>query len=283
MQVHRSRTISGAGLGLRRELLSDLQQEKGEDLPDFLEVAPENWMGFGGRHAKQLRWFSERYPMLCHGLSLSIGGPHPINQTFVKQIAQFIKDNQIVAYSEHLSYTNDGGYLYDLLPIPMTESAVRYVAERIEQVQDILGHRLIIENVSTYAMPGAEMSEAEFVGAVLKQADCELLLDVNNVYVNSVNHAYDAYDFIRQMPAERVRYLHMAGHYQEQPDLLIDTHGSPINDPVWQLLQYTYQQMGNKPTLLERDFNIPALPELLGELQQIKRYQQTAGNLAGVT
>lgn len=282
MQVHQGKTISGAGLGLRRELLIDLQQSNSTQLPDFLEIAPENWIGFGGRHAKQLRWFTERYAVLCHGLSLSIGGPHPINHAFVKQIKQFLADHQINAYSEHLSYTNDGGYLYDLLPIPMTESAVRYVAERIQQVQDILGQRLIIENVSTYAMPGAEMSEAEFVLAVLQQADCELLLDVNNVYVNSINHGSDAVDFIRQIPADKISYLHVAGHYQEQPDLLIDTHGSPINDPVWQLLQFTYQQVGNKPTLLERDFNIPALPVLLDELQQIRQYQQKVSNIAGV-
>jgi hypothetical protein len=193
----------------------------------------------------------------------------------VLQIKAFLQRYEIAVYSEHLSFTHDGqGYLYDLLPIPMTEQAVRYVAERIMQVQDVLGQRLVIENVSTYAMPHAQMSEAEFVSAVLEQADCELLLDVNNVYVNHINHGSDPYAFIQAMPPERVRYLHVAGHYAQADDLLIDTHGAEVCDPVWQLLAYTYQQIGSKPTLLERDFHIPALPQLLSEVDQIRAIQQ---------
>ena len=264
--------LTGVGLGLRRELIDAFLLA--EQLPDFIEVAPENWMGFGGRHAKQFAACVERAPLICHGLSLSIGGPHPLNLEFVGQIKQFLKQHGALLYSEHLSYSHDGGYLYDLLPIPMTEAAVRYVAERILKVQDILGQRLVIENVSTYAMPTAEMTEAEFVVAVLKAADCELLLDVNNVYVNSVNHDTDAQTFIRAIPPERVRYLHVAGHQQVSPDLLIDTHGAAIADPVWQLLAYTYQQMGVRPTLLERDFNLPTWLALQQELQQIRQIQQ---------
>ncbi|MHA3115962.1 DUF692 domain-containing protein [Acinetobacter sp. ANC 4635] len=264
--------LTGVGLGLRRELID--ASLLAEQLPDFIEVAPENWMGFGGRHAKQFAACVERAPLICHGLSLSIGGPHPLNLEFVGQIKQFLKQHGALLYSEHLSYSHDGGYLYDLLPIPMTEAAVSYVAERILKVQDILGQRLVIENVSTYAMPAAEMTEAEFVVAVLNAADCELLLDVNNVYVNSVNHGTDAQAFIRAMPPERVRYLHVAGHQQVSPDLLIDTHGAAIADPVWQLLAYTYQQMGVRPTLLERDFNLPTWLELQQELQQIRQIQQ---------
>ncbi|MHA3055900.1 DUF692 domain-containing protein [Acinetobacter sp. ANC 4633] len=264
--------LTGVGLGLRRELIDAFLLA--EQLPDFIEVAPENWMGFGGRHAKQFAACVERAPLICHGLSLSIGGSHPLNLEFVGQIKQFLKQHAALLYSEHLSYSHDGGYLYDLLPIPMTEAAVSYVAERILKVQDILGQRLVIENVSTYAMPVAEMTEAEFVVAVLKAADCELLLDVNNVYVNSVNHGSDAQEFIRAMPPERVRYLHVAGHQQVSPDLLIDTHGAAIADPVWQLLVYTYQQIGVRPTLLERDFNLPAWSVLQQELQQIRQIQQ---------
>ena len=201
--------IAGVGLGLRRELIDDYLQA--EHVPDFIEVAPENWLGLGGRHAKQFAACVERAALFCHGLSLSIGGPHPLNLEFIGQIKQFLKQHQALLYSEHLSYTHDGGYLYDLLPIPMTEEAVDYVAERILKVQDLLGQRLVIENVSTYAMPAAEMTEAEFVCAVLQAADCELLLDVNNVYVNSINHGSDAFGFIRDMPKERIRYLHIAG------------------------------------------------------------------------
>ncbi|MHA3080922.1 HvfB family MNIO-type RiPP peptide maturase [Acinetobacter sp. ANC 5502] len=263
--------LTGVGLGLRRELMDAFLLA--EQLPDFIEVAPENWMGFGGRHAKQFAACVERAPLICHGLSLSIGGPHPLNLEFVGQIKQFLKQHGALLYSEHLSYSHDGGYLYDLLPIPMTKAAVRYVAERILKVQDILGQRLVIENVSTYAMPAAEMTEAEFVRAVLEAADCELLLDVNNVYVNSINHGSDAQAFIRAMPPERVRYLHVAGHQQVSPDLLIDTHGAAITDPVWQLLAYTYQQIGVRPTLLERDFNLPTWLALQQELQQIRKVQ----------
>lgn len=264
--------LAGVGLGLRREFIDTFLSA--ETHPDFIEIAPENWMGFGGRHAKLLAQCVEKAPLLCHGLSLSIGGPHPLNIEFIKQVKTFLQQYQVPIYSEHLSYTHDGGYLYDLLPIPMTEAAVKYVAERILRVQDILGQRLVIENVSTYLMPNAEMTEAEFVREVIEQADCELLLDVNNVYVNSMNHGSDGYAFIQAMPKERIRYLHIAGHEQISENLLIDTHGAEICDPVWELLQYTYQICGVKPTLLERDFNIPSLQQLQYELATIKKIQQ---------
>ena len=264
--------LAGVGLGLRREFINTFLSA--ETHPDFIEIAPENWMGFGGRHAKLLAQCVEKAPLLCHGLSLSIGGPHPLNIEFIKQVKIFLQQYQVPIYSEHLSYTHDGGYLYDLLPIPMTEAAVKYVAERILRVQDILGQRLVIENVSTYLMPNAEMTEAEFVREVIEQADCELLLDVNNVYVNSMNHGSDGYAFIQAMPKERIRYLHIAGHEQISENLLIDTHGAEICDPVWELLQYTYQICGVKPTLLERDFNIPSWQQLEYELATIRKIQQ---------
>lgn len=264
--------LAGVGLGLRREFIDAFLNA--DTHPDFIEVAPENWMGFGGRHAKLLEQCVEKAPLICHGLSLSIGGPHPLNIEFIQQVKNFLQSYQVPIYSEHLSYTHDGGYLYDLLPIPMTEAAVDYVAERILRVQDILGQRLVIENVSTYLMPNAEMREAEFVREVLLKADCELLLDVNNIYVNSINHGSDAYAFIDTMPKDRIRYLHVAGHEQVEKDLLIDTHGAAISDPVWQLLQYSYQVCGVKPTLLERDFNIPSWQQLQNELTNIKKMQQ---------
>lgn len=284
MQQIKSRQPHGAGLGLRRDMLDDLLALPVDQQPDFYEVAPENWLGFGGRHARQLRAFSERVPLVCHGLSLSIGGPHPLNTDFLRQIRQFLDQHQVAVYSEHLSYTGDHGYLYDLLPIPMTDAAVRYVAERVMRAQDILGRRLVLENVSTYAMPSAEMSEADFVRAVVERADCELLLDINNVYVNSVNHGSDARGMITAMPTERIRYLHMAGHYIESDGvdsaaLLIDTHGADVNDAVWDLLEVCYQQHGVKPTLLERDFNLPPLTELLQEVAQIKQMQAKYGQM----
>ena len=272
--------LTGVGLGLRRDFIDSFLNL--ETYPDFIEVAPENWMGFGGRHAKLLEKSAEKSPLTCHGLSLSIGGPHPLNIEFIQQLKIFLNRYQVSTYSEHLSYTNDGGYLYDLLPIPMTEDAVRYVSERILRVQDILGQKLVLENVSTYLMPHAEMSEAEFVAEVTQQADCELLLDVNNVYVNSINHQSDAYEFIKKMPRDRIRYLHIAGHEQVSDDLLIDTHGAAIRDPVWELLQFTYQQHGVKPTLLERDFNIPTWQELRAELAKIERIQKIFNSASSV-
>ena len=263
--------FTGAGLGLRRDFIDTFLQA--DQHPDFIEVAPENWMGFGGRHAKLFAQCLEKSPLVCHGLYLSIGGPHPLNLEFVHRVRDFLKQHQVLTYSEHLSYTNDGGYLYDLLPIPMTEEAVDYVVERILRVQDILGQRLVLENVSTYLMPNAEMNESDFVREVMTRADCELLLDVNNVYVNSKNHQTDAYAFIDAMPKDRIRYLHIAGHEQVSDDLLIDTHGENVCDPVWELLAYTYQTCGVKPTLLERDFNIPTWQQLQHELNIIKDLQ----------
>jgi len=261
-------SVQGAGLGLRRELLLPLQETPLPEI-DFLEVAPENWLRMGGLLGKRFRHFTERYPFVCHGLSLSLGSPSPIDTDFVRSIGEFMQRHQIRAYSEHLSYCSDFGHLYDLLPIPFTEEAVRYVASRIRQVQDILGQRIAVENVSYYAAPAQEMSELDFINAVLSEADCQLLLDVNNIYVNSVNHRYDPYRFLAGLPAERVAWVHIAGHYEEAPDLLVDTHGSAVKTEVWSLLAAAYQQCGVLPTLLERDFNIPGLPELQGELRQI--------------
>ncbi|MDE2421218.1 MAG: DUF692 domain-containing protein [Gammaproteobacteria bacterium] len=276
-QQKNNQILHGAGLGLRRDFMPELKQrlDSGEIInpPDFYEIAPENWIGMGGRHARVLREYTEKYPFACHGLSLSIGGVSPLNIEFLKQIRTFLDTHQISIYSEHLSYTHDSSYLYDLMPIPMTLGAAKYVADRVIQAQEILGRRLILENVSTYAMPAAEMSEAEFICEVIQRADCDLLLDVNNVYVNSINHHSDARALIQAMPPERIRYLHIAGHHQEDATLLIDTHGNDVNHAVWELLQFTYDTIGIRPTLLERDFNIPSLDGLLNEVDQIRHLQ----------
>ena len=262
-----------AGLGLRREIVDDLCRHPTAAI-DFLEIAPENWMNMGGRHRAQLRAVAERYPIICHGLSLSLGGPTPLDTEFLGAGGRFLDESQAPLYSEHLSYCADEGHLYDLLPIPFTDEAVKHTAGRIRQAQDILGRQIAIENISYYAAPGKEMGEAEFVRAVLDEADCLLLLDVNNVHVNSVNHGYDAIDFLRTMPARRIAYLHMAGHMVEPDGLIIDTHGMPVVDPVWKLLAETYATVGVYPTLLERDFNLPPFAELMNEVDMIHRIQQ---------
>lgn len=264
--------VQGAGLGLRRTFMDELLSVENAPV-DFLEVAPENWLEMGGRLGKKLRAFTERYPMLCHGLSLSIGGPTPLDEDFVKRIKTFLDTHQVRLYSEHLSYCSDDGHLYDLMPIPFSEEAVHYVANRIRRVQDILQRRLIIENVSYYAAPGQELDELTFVNAILAEADCDLLLDINNVYVNSINHRYSAKAYIDAIDSKRIAYMHIAGHDNEAADLIVDTHGADVIEPVWDLLAYCYQQHGVKPTLLERDFNIPDLQTLFAEVKQIRGYQ----------
>lgn len=272
----KSYPVTGAGLGLRRALLSPLRSvdpETTSGLVGFMEVAPENWINVGGERGEAFRYFTERFPFVCHGLSLSIGGPTPLDETFIRKLRKFMDEFGIRAYSEHLSYCTDGGHLYDLMPIPFTEEAVHYVAARIRRVQDMLNRRIALENVSYYAAPGAELSEIDFINAVLAEADCDLLLDVNNIHVNSVNHHYDALDFLRKLPGERIAYGHIAGHYNEADDLIVDTHGADVTGDVWDLLGKAYEYFGVFPTLLERDFNIPPVNELFDELRQIKTIQ----------
>ncbi|WP_226663109.1 DUF692 domain-containing protein [Microbulbifer aggregans] len=277
VNTQRQYPVQGAGLGLRRSMM-DESFSPGH--VDFLEVAPENWIGVGGRLGRWLREYTERFPFVIHGLSLSIGSPAPLDETLIRDVKKFMSDHDIRCYSEHLSYCSDHGHLYDLLPIPFTEEAVRYVAKRICRVQDILEQRIAMENVSYYAAPGQEMTELAFLNAVLEEADCDLLLDVNNIYVNAINHRYDPHEFLNALPAERIRYAHIAGHFDEADDLKVDTHGSPVIDPVWQLLESAYDHFGPIPTLLERDFNIPPMPELLAEVERIRQFQYDAASVA---
>ena len=263
---------SSAGIGLRRPLL-DQRIEAPAGAFDFLECAPDNWIGVGGMLAEKLRSLSSRHPLSCHGLSLSLGGPDPLDTNFLQRTRQFLDRHGAVLYSEHLSYCSADGHLYDLLPLPFTDEAVDHVAARIRQVQDVLCRRIAIENVSYYAAPYQALGEIDFVDAVLREADCDLLLDVNNVYVNAINHGYDARAFIAAMPTERIASLHVAGHYDEADDLKVDTHGAAVKDSVWDLLAFAYATHGVRPTLLERDFNFPPLPVLLAEVQRIRDIQ----------
>ena len=267
--------VHGAGLGLRRGLMNQLMADPPSDV-DFMEVAPENWIHVGGKLGKKFRFFTERYPFVLHGLSLSIGAPSPLNEALLRDVRDFMKEHDISFYSEHLSFCGDNGQLYDLMPIPFTEEAVKYVAERIRRAQDILGRRMAVENVSYYTPTDTSLSEIEFTLGVLEEADCDMLLDINNIVVNSINHQYDALEFLHSMPADRIKYFHIAGHYVEAPDLRIDTHGAAVDSQSWQLLEEAYAHFGNVPTLLERDFNFPPMEELLDEVRQIKSMQQVA-------
>jgi len=274
-------TPAGAGLGLRR---GELMRELEAGVPaavGFFEIAPENWIGVGGALGRRLRAFTERHRFALHGLSLSIGSPAPLDEELVTKVGAFMREHGIATYTEHLSYCSDDGHLYDLMPIPFTADAVEHVAARIRRVQDILGQRIGMENVSYYAAPGAEMGELEFLNAVLERADCDLLLDVNNVFVNSINHRYDPRAFLRGVPATRVTAFHVAGHFVEAEDLRVDTHGDEVCEPVWALLEDAYGLFGPKPTLLERDFNIPPLATLSVELERIAALQAEAARPTG--
>ncbi len=269
--------VKNAGLGLRRSFLTEIIETVPENI-SFYEVAPENWIPVGGKLGKQFRAMTEQFDFICHGLSLSIGSTDPLDESFIHDVKNFMQQHQIKFYSEHLSYCSNQGHLYDLMPIPFTSDAVSHVAKRIQRVQDILEQKIAIENVSYYAAPGQEMTEIDFFNAVVEEADCDILIDINNIYVNSVNHGYDAEGFLRAIPSQRIAYAHIAGHYVESDNFLIDTHGAAIIDPVWKLLAKAYEIYGVFPTLLERDFNIPSLDVLLKEVDTIQAIQNAWHN-----
>ncbi len=271
--------VTGAGLGLRRTHLGPLQDQIPEAI-DFFEAAPENWLGVGGRLGNAFERIARQRPLALHGLLLNLGGPDPLDRAFLDRLKRFLAQHEAVVYSDHLSFCAERGQLYELLPIPFTGQAIRHVAARIRQVQDILERRIAIENASYYLSLSREVDELTFINAVLEEADCQLLLDLNNIYVNSVNHAYDAEAFLAGLPGARIAYAHIAGHAVEAPDLLVDTHGAPVIEPVWSLLESAYRRFGVFPTLLERDENIPPLAESLLEVERIRALQARYCNVA---
>lgn len=265
--------LTGAGLGLRRAHLGPFLSEVPAEV-DFLEVAPENWIRVGGRLRDAFEAIAPRRPLACHGLSLNLGGLDPIDEPFVRELGRFLDEHDVVEYGDHLTFSGHEGHFYELLPIPFTAGAVARVADRINRVQDLLGRRITIENASYYCAPGQRLSETEFLNGVLEAADCRLLLDVNNVYVNHVNHAaYDPATFIASLDTDRIAYLHIAGHERVADDLAIDTHGEPVPDPVYEILRETYRRHGVLPTLLERDVNLPPIEESLAEMAAIRAIQ----------
>lgn len=265
---------ANTGLGLRRENLTDFRTHPLPASIDFLEIAPENWMRMGGYRKDVFQFLTQHYPFFCHGLSLSLGSPAPLDEDFLHELKVFLDTYQIKTYSEHLSFCSDEkGMLLDLIPMPFTEEAVTYLSERIKRVQDILERKIAVENISYYTTLSQDLSEIEFTNAVLDTSGCDLLLDVNNVYVNSVNHQYDPEKFLSQLNPAKIRYFHIAGH-DSTGKTIIDTHGEPVIKPVWDLLAKAYQRFGIRPTVLERDNNVPALSELLHEIDHLNRIQQ---------
>jgi len=271
----------GAGLGLRLGMLGELFEADEPHIPvevGFFEIAPENWMQVGGARGDALRRLTERHTFVGHGLALDLAGYAPLDTAHLRAIRQFLDRHHIGLYTEHLSFARDGGHVHELWPVPRTEAAVSHVAMRIQMAQDELGQRIGIENASTYVgTPLDVMTDDDFVVAVVQAADCDLHLDVNNVYVNAVNHGHDPYawiDHIARSIPRRVVYLHIAGHQRVAEDFIVDTHGGPIAPPVWHLLAHTYARLGVKPTLLERDFEIPPIDELLPDLRFIRKLQE---------
>ncbi len=265
----------GVGLGLRYAFAEEvIEREEG---PQWFEIAPENWMGRGGFFRATLDKIRERFPLVCHGLSLSLGSPDPLNVQFLKEIKTFLRDFEIEVYSDHLSFSSLGGsYLHDLFPLPFTEDMVRHVSSKIMEVQDILGIPLLVENITYYSRLPGDMEEWEFINAVLSESGAYLLLDVNNVYVNSVNHGYDPYEFVDRLDLSRVAYIHIAGHERSER-ILIDTHGSQVAREVYRLLEHTLERKGSVPVLLERDNNIPEYPVLLKEVESVRRVCERVG------
>lgn len=265
------------GLGFRKEIAQEIINLEGDHCPAFVEVAPENWIDLGGYWAQVLKQVSEKYPITTHGLSLSIGSPDPLDWGFIKKIKSFLKEYDIKIYSEHLSYSHsNNAHLFDLLPIPFREDAVKHIVQRIKEVQDFLEMPIALENVSYYTPVGAEMSEEEFISAIATESNCNLLLDVNNVYVNAFNHKYDAKNFIASLPLNHVTYVHMAGHEQVSPDLIIDTHGQNIIPSVFELYEWTINRISDVPVLLERDFNFPDFDVIINEMSTLEKIASNA-------
>ena len=293
--------LQGAGLGYRRDLADDFLNLSSNNAIQFMEVAPENWVKMGGAARYKFDQATERYPLAVHGLSLSLGGQAPLDRELLKNTKALMTQYNSTFFSEHLSYCECEGHLYDLLPMPFTEEAVKHVAQRIRYVQDFLGLQISLENTSYYLhSPTSTMNEVEFLNAIAQEADCGIHLDVNNIYVNGVNHGLlDPYVFLDQVDVKRVNYIHIAGHdeehsaaqvvedlegesfnkikgaYRHLPELLIDTHGEAVKGTVWDLLEYAYQRLPViPPTLLERDFNFPPFAELYAEVEHIAQLHQ---------
>lgn len=260
--------LKGCGLGLRSDFLLDVSSSDFQ--PDWWEVTPENWMHMPKTYEKAFEEAVFSRPTVAHGLSLSIGSVDKLNKKFVKQIKTFLDRYGIEYYSEHLSFSSlDGKQSYELLPIPMTKKMVNIVSDRVKEVEDIIQRNLILENATYYYVPYAEMREVDFINEVLDKSGAKMLLDVNNVFVNSVNHTFKAKKFIDEIDKSKVAYMHMAGHYFDQEaNMKIDSHGMPICSGVWKLLKYTLKQV-DTPVMIERDNNIPPLEVLEKEYIQM--------------
>lgn len=260
----------GFGLGLRREHYA-IATAGAVDGVDWFEVITENFLVEGGNPRRVLREVREHTPVVLHGVSLSIGSIDPLDETYLAGVAALCRELSPAFVSDHLCWTGLGGHnTHDLLPLPYTEEALAHVAGRVAAVQERLGRRILLENPSTYAaFAGATLSEAAFLAEVAQRADCGILLDINNVFVSCANHGWDPAAYLAAIPAERVGYLHLAGH-SSNGTLLVDTHDTPVRDEVWSLYEAAVGRFGPLPVCLERDDNVPSLDELRAELSRAR-------------
>ena len=261
--------IQGFGLGLRTDHYSDFVTAAQK--VDWLEIISENYMVDGGKPLHFLDRIRQDYPMVMHGVSLSIGSTDPLDDDYLRMLKSLARRVEPAWVSDHLCWTGtDSLNLHDLMPLPYTEATLRHLVPRVAQVQDVLGLPFLLENVSSYvSYRSDEMKEWEFIGELAARSGCELLLDVNNVYVSSVNHGFDPQVFIDAIPVAAVRQIHLAGH-EDHGNYIIDTHDHPICDAVWDLYAYTLRRFGAVPTMIERDDNIPCLDELVDELDAVR-------------
>lgn len=269
LDIKKGLPVVGVGLGLRREIADETIDCTNEI--DWLEFVPENYMRLGGLAKDRLETALGQFPLISHGVNLSIGSTDDLNQDYLSALKALLDRVDSPWWSDHLCFTSIGGaYMHDLLPLPFTKEAVRHIAERIKRVQDYIERPFLIENISFYMnMPGAEMTDAQFLAEVVEKADCGLLLDVNNIYVNSVNHGFDPVEYLKQIPVERTVQMHVAGH-KRIGEYIIDTHGAALIEPVYQLLQWVLERTTVHGVLLERDQNFPAFDELIQELRTIR-------------
>ncbi len=262
----------GTGLGLRREHFGSLLNHLPPELSWF-EVAPENYMEIGGPTYRDFCRLSEKLPVVAHSVSISLGSLDPLNRSFLQKLKKFIRQHKIPLASDHICFSSLHGVQFDdLLPLPMTWEAIKHTSKRIRQVQDILEVPFAVENISYYAPASApEMKEEDFISAIIQESGAWLLLDVNNVYVNSVNHGFDTQAYLKRLPLDRIAYVHIAGHRQKRKNFILDTHASEIVTPVWKLLEETASKVEIPAIMIERDGNIPPLEDLIRELNQVRR------------
>ncbi|MBX3653736.1 MAG: DUF692 domain-containing protein [Ramlibacter sp.] len=259
----------GFGLGLRTVHYDEILN--GHPRVDWFEAVTENYLVPGGKPLRMLERIRERYPVVLHGVSMSIGGTDPLDMDYLRQHKALTQRIEPAWVSDHLCWTGVAGRnLHDLMPLPYTAEAVRHVADRVARVQDFLGRRILLENVSSYmTYASSEMDEWEFLAAIATEADCEILLDINNIYVSAFNHGFDAVTYLERIPANRVRQFHLAGH-DHCGDVIIDTHDAPVVREVWDLYAAAVRRFGPVATMIERDANIPPLAELVAELDEAR-------------